>query len=53
MARIEKCYELAREIYAEHQVDVDAAVAQLEPNETGTIRMTLKDDNEVRFIPAK
>lgn len=30
MARIEKCYELAREIYAEHQVDVDAAVAQLE-----------------------
>ena len=30
MARIEKCYELAREIYAEHQVDVDAAVARLE-----------------------
>ena len=32
---------------------LQAAVAQLEPNETGTIRMTLKDDNEVRFIPAK
>lgn len=29
-----------------------SAVAELEPNETGTIRMTLKDDNEVRFIPA-
>lgn len=32
---------------------LQAAVAQLEPNETGIIRMTLKDDNEVRFIPAK
>ena len=30
---------------------LQAAVAQLEPNETGTIRMTMKDDNEVRFIP--
>lgn len=30
---------------------LQAAVAQLEPNEEGTIRMTLKDDNEVRFIP--
>lgn len=30
---------------------LQAAVAQLEPNETGIIRMTLKDDNEVRFIP--
>lgn len=28
-----------------------AAVAELEPNETGIIRMTMKDDNEVRFIP--
>ncbi len=28
-----------------------AAVAQLEPNERGTIRMTLKDNNEVRLIP--
>ena len=27
-------------------------VARLEPNETGIIRMTLKDDNEVRFIPS-
>jgi len=27
------------------------AVAELEPNETGTLRMTMKDDNEVRFIP--
>ena len=32
---------------------LQAAVAQLEPNETGTIRMTMKDDNEVRFIPDK
>ena len=32
---------------------LQAAVAQLEPNETGIIRMTLKDDNEVRFIPDK
>lgn len=30
---------------------LQAAVEQLEPNETGTILMTLKDDNEVRFIP--
>lgn len=28
-----------------------AAVAELEPNETGIIRMTMDDDNEVRFIP--
>ena len=28
-----------------------AAVAELEPNETGVIRMTMKDENEVRFIP--
>ena len=32
---------------------LQAAVAQLEPNETGTIRMTMNDDNEVRFIPDK
>ena len=32
---------------------LQAAVAQLEPNESGTIRMTMKDDNEVRFIPDK
>lgn len=32
---------------------LQAAVAQLEPNETGIIRMTMKDDNEVRFIPDK
>ncbi|MBR3704032.1 MAG: FtsQ-type POTRA domain-containing protein [Oscillospiraceae bacterium] len=28
-----------------------AAVDELEPNETGIIRMTMKDENEVRFIP--
>lgn len=28
-----------------------AAVAELEPNETGILRMTMKDDNEVRLIP--
>lgn len=28
-----------------------AAVATLEPNETGTICMTMKDDSEVRLIP--
>lgn len=28
-----------------------AAIAELEPNESGIIRMTMKDDNEVRFIP--
>lgn len=28
-----------------------AAVALLEPNETGTIRMTMSDDSEARFIP--
>ncbi len=28
------------------------AVSRLEPNERGTIRMTMKDDNEVRFIPS-
>ena len=32
---------------------LQAAVAQLEPNEAGIIRMTMKDDNEVRFIPDK
>ena len=31
---------------------LQAAVAQLEPNESGIIRMTLKVDNEVRFIPS-
>lgn len=30
-----------------------AAVGELEPNETGIIRMTMKDDNEVRLIPKK
>ena len=30
-----------------------AAVNELEPNETGIIRMTMKDDNEVRLIPRK
>lgn len=30
-----------------------AAVNELEPNETGIIRMTMKDENEVRFIPYK
>lgn len=29
-----------------------AAVEQMEPNEKGTIRMTMQDDNEVRFIPS-
>ena len=28
------------------------AVSRLEPNEQGTIRMTMKDDNQVRFIPS-
>lgn len=28
-----------------------ATVEALQPNETGTIRMTMKDDSEVRFIP--
>ncbi len=28
-----------------------AAVNELEPNETGIIRMTMKDENEVRLIP--
>ena len=32
---------------------LQAAVAQLEPNDSGIIRMTLKDDNEVRFIPER
>lgn len=27
------------------------AVAQLEPNQTGTLRMTMSDDAEVRYIP--
>ena len=26
-------------------------MSELEPNETGTIRMTMADDNEIRFIP--
>jgi len=30
---------------------LQGAVAQLQPNERGVIRMTMKDDNEVRFIP--
>ena len=30
---------------------LDSAVAQLEPNEKGILRMTMDDDNEVRFIP--
>ena len=30
-----------------------AAVGELEPNETGIIRMTMDDENEVRFIPRK
>ena len=30
---------------------LQGTVAQLQPNEQGTIRMTMKDDNEVRFIP--
>ena len=30
-----------------------AAVNELEPNETGIIRMTMKDENEVRLIPKK
>lgn len=30
-----------------------AAVGELEPNETGTICMTMKDENEVRLIPRK
>ena len=30
-----------------------AAVNELEPNETGIIRMTMKDENEVRLIPYK
>ena len=28
-----------------------AAVATFQPNETGTIRMTMSNDSEVRFIP--
>lgn len=30
---------------------LQGTVSQLQPNESGTIRMTMKDDNEVRFIP--
>ena len=30
-----------------------AAAEQLEPNERGTIRMTMSDDSEVRFIPKR
>lgn len=32
---------------------LQAAVNELEPNETGIIRMTMKDENEVRLIPHK
>ena len=28
------------------------AVSRLEPNEKGTIRMTMQNDNEARFIPS-
>ena len=30
-----------------------SVVTELEPNESGTIRMTMADDNEIRFIPTK
>ena len=30
---------------------LQSVVSELEPNETGTIRMTMADDNEIRFIP--
>jgi len=30
---------------------LSSVVDELEPNETGTIRMTMEDENEVRFIP--
>lgn len=30
---------------------LESAVAQLEPNETGVLRMTMDDDDQVRFIP--
>lgn len=30
---------------------LEGTLSQLQPNESGTIRMTMKDDNEVRFIP--
>ena len=30
---------------------LESAAAQLEPNEKGILRMTMDDDNEVRFIP--
>ena len=30
-----------------------SVVEELEPNETGTIRMTMEDENEVRFIPLR
>lgn len=32
---------------------LQSVVSELEPNETGTIRMTMEDDNEIRFIPDK
>lgn len=45
-------------VYIGYDADLDfklncllAAVGELEPNETGIIRMTMRDDNEVRFIP--
>ena len=31
---------------------LEEAVGRLQPNETGIIRMTMKDENEVRFIPS-
>ena len=31
---------------------LQSVVSELEPNESGTIRMTMADDNEIRFIPA-
>ena len=46
------------ELYYDADLDfkldcLQAAVNELEPNETGIIRMTMKDENEVRFIPFK
>lgn len=46
------------EIYYDADLDfkldcLRAAVNELEPNETGTIRMTMKDENEVRLIPKR
>ena len=46
------------ELYYDADIDfkldcLRAAVNELEPNETGTIRMTMKDENEVRLIPKR